>query len=243
MVPLTQVHSFSDSSDLVATCASDLVQYLETLPSTRQGLPRLVLTGGRLGQALVSALALPDSGFNSSSVWVAWGDERLVPMSSADSNTGEALRRFPELGGLNHYRFPISDDLIHCRDLADAELAAQLSAGQPGPLFDLVLLGIGEDGHVASLFPGHPNPEAGAEGLVAATANSPKPPARRLTLTAEALNRSRAVWFLAAGQEKRQAVAGSLDPGSSIPAARVRGLEETKWYLDSAATPLTVEGG
>lgn len=232
----SSVQIFETADQLVAACASDLVAFLCDAQRVNHRSARLVLTGGRLGLSVVSALADKNLGFEGLSVWIAWGDERFVPVTSSDSNCGEALRRFPGLAEMSHYRFPYGENLEECRDLADAELAQVLQPKLPGPLFDLVLLGIGEDGHVASIFPNKPEPEAGPNNLVAATSDAPKAPATRITLTETALNRSRAVWFMAAGVEKRNAVAGSLSD-ESIPAGRVRGLEETRWYLDQSSAP------
>jgi 6-phosphogluconolactonase len=231
-----EVLRFDTAEDLLKSCCADVVQFITATKATLSRKPRLVLTGGRLGQGLVSQLALPESSFDSSSVWITWGDERLVPAESSESNSGEALRRFPGLALADIFRYPTSQDLLTCRNEADAELAAILEpSGSADPLFDLVLLGIGEDGHVASIFPNEHAALAGPFGLIAATDRSPKPPASRLTLTEFALNRSRAVWFMAAGAEKGDAVALSLTGGDSVPAGRVRGIESTRWYLDKAA--------
>lgn len=231
-----EVLSFDTAEELLKSACVDLVKYVAKVTLTLERKPRLVLTGGRLGQGLVSRLALPETRFECSSIWITWGDERLVPAESPESNAGEALRRFPGLALADMFRFPTSKDLLTCRNEADAELAAVLGPAEASdPLFDLVLLGIGEDGHVASIFPNSLPSLAGPFGLIAATDHSPKPPASRLTLTEFALNRSRAVWFMAAGAEKSDAVALSLRGGDTVPAARVRGMYSTRWYLDKAA--------
>ncbi len=101
--------------------------------------------------------------------------------------------------------------------------------------FEVVMLGIGPDGHVASLFPG--SAALDADLITVAVTDSPKPPPERLTLTLGALNRARAVWFVASGQEKAEAVAralGDADP-HDVPAAGVSGREHTVWFLDRAA--------
>ena len=234
---MVDVRVFAGAEQLVAGCADDIVALVSELQTKFVRPPRIVLTGGRLGQALVSALAQADTKFDPAGIVISWGDERLVPYASADSNSGEALRRFPGLARGKVLQFLVSDDLLSCRDRSDAELADQLAESEGEPLFDLVLLGVGEDGHVASLFPSAVNPPAAAHGLVAAVADSPKPPAQRLTLTLNALNRSRAVWFLAAGQEKRWAVERSMNLEGAVPASLVRGLNETRWYLDEGASP------
>ena len=101
--------------------------------------------------------------------------------------------------------------------------------------FDLCLLGLGPDGHVASLFPRHPS--ADATGAVIAVRNSPKPPPERISLTLPVLNRSGAVWFLVSGEDKADAVAKALVRNGSepVPAARVDPAGSTVWLMDRAA--------
>ena len=110
--------------------------------------------------------------------------------------------------------------------------------------FDVVMLGVGPDGHIASLFPGFPQLDVDDQIAVPVT-GSPKPPPERISLTFAALNRSKSVWFLVSGEEKAGAVARALAEGTDvhdIPAAGVTGSEETIWFLDRAAAsqPLTL---
>jgi 6-phosphogluconolactonase len=97
------------------------------------------------------------------------------------------------------------------------------------------MLGVGPDGHVASLFPGHPQLDA-REALVVPVTDSPKPPPERVTLTFEALNRSDEVWFVVSGTDKAEAVGRALATRPpdfhEIPAVGVRGVLQTTWFLD-----------
>lgn len=184
-----------------------------------------------------------------------WGDERWVPSGSPDRNAGQAHHAM--LASL-----PVPADRLHempspdgGRTLAEgvSAYAEELSLHWPG-VFDVVLLGVGPDGHVASLFPGSSQLEI-SEDLVTGVIDSPKPPPERITLTLPALNRANDVWFLAAGSEKAPAIttalaeasiraadtspaAGDRSPGiadTSLPAARVKGHGSTTWFLDAAA--------
>ena len=102
--------------------------------------------------------------------------------------------------------------------------------------FEVVMLGIGPDGHVASLFPGYPALDVDDRVAVGVT-GSPKPPPERITLTFGALNRAKAVWFVASGSGKAEAVARALGgaPVHEVPANGVTGQQETVWFLDSEA--------
>jgi 6-phosphogluconolactonase len=103
------------------------------------------------------------------------------------------------------------------------------------------MLGVGPDGHIASLFPGHPALDI-TDHIAVAVHDSPKPPPQRVSLTFEAMDRAKAVWFLVSGAEKASAVAAALtmpeDAGGDrreIPARGVMGTEETVWLIDAAA--------
>jgi 6-phosphogluconolactonase len=127
-------------------------------------------------------------------------------------------------------------------DAADVDAAAAAYAetvgAMPGGRFDLLMLGVGPDGHIASLFPGFPQLDIG-DAITAGVTGSPKPPPERVTLTYPALARSEAVWFVVSGADKAEAVGRALatrPPGvHEIPAVGVRGEVETIWFLDRDA--------
>jgi 6-phosphogluconolactonase len=104
--------------------------------------------------------------------------------------------------------------------------------GDSLPRFDLILLGVGPDGHVASLFPGHQ--EQIPNRFTVIESNSPKPPAKRLSLSLEILNNADEVWFTVAGRDKADAVAAAMSGDSQLPVALVK-AKANRWFIDEAA--------
>jgi 6-phosphogluconolactonase len=171
-----------------------------------------------------------------------WGDERFEVTGDPERNETGARSALLDHLGLDPSRVhvipgpdgPDGDD----PDAAAARYAAELTAAANGadvPAFDVLMLGIGPEGHVASIFPDSPAAHAG--GTVVAVRNSPKPPPTRISLTFGALQAAREVWVLASGAEKAEAVAGALSGISQVelPAAGARGRERTLFLLDEAA--------
>ena len=224
------IRSSRNSAELLQSAANDFAILAGELLSTKPKI-RVLLTGGSLGIAFLAALA--DKKLEWDRVWLMFSDERFVPLEHQDRNEHQGITAWPELASMLN-RFPATDIEL---EAAAAETTAALEA-ELGPLgagtacFDLTVLGMGPDAHIASLFPGHTQ----ADSWVVAESNSPKPPAARLSLSYQALNRSERVWFLAAGESKSWAVAQSLDPASGLPAGRVRGRSQTVWYLDQEIT-------
>lgn len=170
-----------------------------------------------------------------------WGDERFVPHDHPDSNYRMARDAF-------FSRVPVSDNNVHAmptEGLSPEQAAAAYEAtlkrfyGADGlvpdrPLFDVTLLGIGEDGHTASLFPGQPALQETRRWAVAVIGAKSEP---RITLTYPALDSSRDVAFLATGEGKRPIVARALAGDRTIPAGAVRPVGRLHWFTDRAAEP------
>ena len=233
-----EIRRHDDADLLVGDIASALLDRLEAAQA-RGEVPQVGLTGGSIAEALHRELArrAADSSLDWSRVVFWWGDERFVPADSPDRNARqarEALLDHVAVDPTNVHEVPASDAVATAEDSA-AAYSADLREHGAGA-FEVLMLGIGPDGHCASLFPGHP--VLGARDAIAvAVHDSPKPPPDRVTLTFETLERSRAVWFIASGEGKAEAVARALAEDGSVeetPARGVRG-EETVWWLDEDA--------
>jgi 6-phosphogluconolactonase len=205
--------------------------------------PAVVLTGGSISRAVHAAMAASDRRPDWSRVDIWWGDERYVASDDEERNSGQAWRDLLSRVGPDPARvhaMPAADDGFldveaaawdHGQALEQA-MATRTSAE---PWFEVLMLGIGPDGHCASLFPGRA--EVRSQAVVLGVRDSPKPPPERITMGLPTLNRARHVLFVATGSEKAQAVARSV-AGENVlatPAAGPRGLETTTWYVDDAA--------
>lgn len=221
------VNRFKDAESVALGAAEAVVSRVQEL-LVSQSEVNLVVTGGTVG--ILTLAKLRELSVDWSKVQVWWGDERFVEKSSADRNelqARNALFNHITIPEKNLHPFPASDeglDLDAARD-AFREVVR-------GVAFDILLLGIGPDGHIASLFPGK-----SAKGeLVVAEHDSPKPPPQRLSLSYEAINSAKQVWFTVAGADKQDAVATAFgDAPTSLPVGRVHGVEKTVWFVDATA--------
>jgi 6-phosphogluconolactonase len=243
-VPEVLVHH--DASLLARAAAARLVTRLVDAQASGGGA-HLVLTGGGIGTALLTELAaapaLAAVDWRRLDFW--WGDERFLPAGHPDRNEAQAeqaLLRHIDTDPARVHRMPGTDgpdgndpEAAAARYAAELRRAAQPQDHGPVPSFDVLLLGIGPEGHVASLFPGMP--ALYDERPVVAVRGAPKPPPTRLTLTLPAIQRAREVWILAAGPEKAGAVQLALSGAGpvQVPAAGARGQQRTLYLLDRAA--------
>jgi len=225
---MIEVKDFSSDSALTAQAASDIAELLAQAISER-GKARLVLTGGTLGIKILGDLRSHE--LDLSSLELYFGDERFVELDHPDRNEHQGITAWAELSSANLHRFPANDVSLDEAAVAfNFELEAVFGPlSDSAPVFDVVILGMGPDGHVASLFPGHQQ----AENWIVAERASPKPPSERLSFSYQALNRSRAVVFLASGSAKAEVAKCAIqDAACELPAAKVKGLELTRWYVD-----------
>lgn len=234
-----EVRTFDDAEALARAAAA----WICDVASAAQERFAICLSGGSTPRRLYELLAEPPAAARLPwpRVHWFWGDERFVPHDSPESNfrmVREALLA----------RAPVPPANVHriCTENLTPDAAAsayettlkafygqdRLDAGRP--LFDLTLLGIGADGHTASLFPGHAElaearawvvPAMGPDGL------------QRISLTYPALNSSGNVAFLVVGREKRDSIARAQAGDDALPAARVRPLGRLLWFTDRAAAP------
>lgn len=233
-----EVVSAPDVDALAAMIAARLVTALADAQEAR-GRASVVLTGGGVGGKALSALAttpaLPDLDLRRLDVW--WGDERFVAPGDADRNDVQAYTALA--GALDEAQLhPMGDSSSYPNaDAASAAYAVELQAAGGGtvPAFDVLLLGLGPEGHVASIFPR--SPAIHDERPVFAVYDCPKPPPTRVSLGFSAIGRAREVWLITAGAAKADAVT-RLMAGSDreqLPAAGASGTVRTVVMADRAA--------
>lgn len=238
-------------SDLNEAIAERLVVEISAAQQAR-GIAHLVLTGGSMGGGALAALkdiaSTQLDRVNWSTVHFWWGDERFVELGDDERNDTQARAAL-----LDHVAVPAEnvhimapsdgpsgDDADGAADEYAAELARYATRGETLPAFDVLMLGVGPDAHVASLFPHHPAQRIVDAGVIAVR-DSPKPPPVRISLSYTAIGAARQVWLLVSGEEKAAAVAHACSPDADrwdYPASGARGGERTIWWLDSAAAAL-----
>lgn len=241
---MSSVRIFAEAADL-HQAAGRLIVEAAARAIAERGRFLLVLAGGTTPRGVYRQLAAQHIEWER--VHLFWGDERGVPPEHAESNfrmAAESLLRHLPVPPPNLHRIPGEKPPGEAALLYDRELQRFFGAGRPADLpgdqgFDLVLLGIGADGHTASLFPGS---EALEETGWAAATQAPSPAAvrERITLTLPAINCAREVVFLVTGREKRAVLQEILLPAASrsiLPACRVAPRGTLSWFLDAAAAP------
>jgi len=207
-------------------------------------LAHICLTGGSMGGAVLAAAAgdprVADIDWSLVHFW--WGDERFVELDDADRNSRQSrealLDHLPIPGGnIHEVAAPSSGvSLDEAAAAYAAELARFAREDEPWPSFAVCFLGVGPDGHIASLFPDRAEVTV-TDAAVLPVRNSPKPPPERVTLTRPVLNASKRVWLVLTGADKASALGLALAGASyqSVPVAGAKGRRRTVFFVDEAA--------
>jgi 6-phosphogluconolactonase len=235
-----------DVEDLTEAAAARLITTIVERQAAA-GSASVCLTGGRVGTAVLTAVAASTAcdavDWRLVDVW--WGDERYLPLGDPERNdTGAraALLDHVDLDPARIHSMPTPAESGGDIDAAASAYAEELAAASrhedhgPAPAFDVLMLGIGPDAHVASLFP--EQPALHDTRSCTAVRGAPKPPPSRLSLTFPTIQRAKQVWILASGSEKASAVRLALTEGAGVfqvPAAGARGRERTLFLLDEPA--------
>jgi 6-phosphogluconolactonase len=218
------LHSFADNQQLAqAATAAVLTAAQQTIAAN--GTFKLVLAGGSTPNLIYQLLSQAQADWQN--WWIFWGDERCLPVDDKERNSLMATQLWLDKVAIPATQiFPIP-----------AELGAKTAAESYEKTvahylpFDCVLLGMGEDGHTASLFPGHLHSE---NDLTHAVYNSPKPPSDRVSLSAKALSDTAQLLFLISGAGKQQAFQ-AWQQGADLPVAQIKPKNGIEIYADAAA--------
>jgi 6-phosphogluconolactonase len=243
----SEVVVYANPELVAAAAAARLVTRLVDIQAAK-GSASLVLTGGSTGIAVLKQLrdSPACAAIDWSTVDIYWGDERFVPAEDGDRNEKQAREAL-----LDHV--PVDPRRVHAMAASDGEfgddpdaaaeayarvLAENVKPEDHGdvPAFDIVLLGLGGEGHTASVFPESPAVYE-TERSVLAVRNCPKPPPTRISLTLPTIRRGKDVWLLTAGEAKADAIALALSGAGEVqtPVAGARGSRRTLWLIDKAA--------
>ncbi|MFD9883659.1 6-phosphogluconolactonase [Streptomyces alboflavus] len=250
VAPQLVVHR--DKELMAQAAAARLITKIVDAQAAR-GSASVVLTGGRNGNGLLAALSSAPArdavDWSRLDLW--WGDERFLPEGDPERNYTQARAALLDSVPLDPARvhpMPASDGTFakgadgDGADAAAEAYAAELAAAAgpedhgPVPTFDVLMLGVGPDTHVASLFPESPAVRE-TDRAVVGVHGAPKPPPTRVSLTLPAIRSAREVWLLAAGEDKAKAAAIALSGAGEVqaPAAGAYGRARTLWLLDAAA--------
>jgi len=232
-----EVRKAINALDVANQAAAEILVTLGSVLSSRT-TAHIALTGGTVGILTLEVLSKMrlEENLDFSKVHFWWSDERFVSSDSPDRNSNQAKSAFLaslDISNENIHEFPASDgglDLESARQKFDSHLLEVFGSEQPK--MDLTLLGMGGDGHIASLFPG----KSSDEERIVAVDDSPKPPAQRLSFSMGLINASDRIIFTVAGIDKAEAIdCVHKNPDCDLPAAKVSAQGQTLWIIDEAA--------
>lgn len=242
------LYSFPTVNDLAPGLRHYVVQ-AQNSGISRHGTFKVAVSGGSLPKTLAAALltpaSSPDDTVNFSKWEIFFADERAVPLDHADSNyallKSELLDKIPaELGAPSVHPIDVAhlDDVQEMADQYEKLLVRNFAQRDSVklPIFDLILLGCGPDGHTCSLFPGHELLRE-SDAWVASIEDSPKPPPKRITLTLPVVNHAVRIAFVATGGGKKEVLKQIFEEGAGLPCALVNegGGDRVSWFVDDAA--------
>lgn len=230
---------YFDSADKLARTVAG--EWLATVEAANQAgkAQTVALSGGKIANIFFSAIVqqAKSKGISLENVHFFWADERCVPPDDAESNfriANELLFVPLNIAPQNIHRVRGEETPETAAKLAIEEIfrVVETKSGEQ-PILDMIFLGIGPDGHTASLFPGEPESVTASKAVYRPVTNSPKPPPNRVTLGYPAIAAARQVWTLVSGSGKEQALAESIRAEGKTPFARVlRQRAFTKIYSD-----------
>ena len=224
---INPIFSFPSNQELAQAATDAILSFAQqTIEAT--GKFKIVLAGGSTPNLIYQLLSQSQADW--AKWWIFWGDERCLPVDDAERNSLMAMQTWLEKVAIPATQiFPIPAEKGAV--LGAVEYVAQIVGFLP---FDMALLGMGEDGHTASLFPGHLHQ---SDELVHAVHNSPKPPSDRVSLSAKVLSEAKEVLFLVSGAGKKEAFK-QWQQGEDLPVAQIQPEGGVKIYADNAALGL-----
>lgn len=240
---MRRVLVYDDTEQLSEAVALAFESHLAGVFASTDAPVHIALTGGSMGIAALRAIAaLGPEAIDWSRAHLWWGDERWLPAGDAERNevqATQALLDHIQIPETNIHRCASSDSGLSLDEAAEA-YAAELGSfdvnGWGHPAFELIFLGVGPDGHIASLFPHRSGIEI-TDRPVIAVHDSPKPPPERISPTRPVLNSAAHVWLVLAGADKAAALGLALAGASreEVPAAGIKGRVETVYFVDREA--------
>jgi 6-phosphogluconolactonase len=233
---MTRLTACPDAESAAERGAREIVRHLEEVRAQGR-TPNIALTGGDTPQRTYEVLAREPEHWVDVEVW--WGDERCVAPDDEQSNYRMAAEALLHPAGVAAERIHRMEGELGPDEGARryGQLLRERIVGEPVPVFDLILLGIGPEGHVASLFPDAGTLQAGEQAVCLPVHDSPKPPPERITVSLAVLRAARRCMVLATGASKADAISAMLaEPTPSVPASLLV-RERLTVIVDDAAAP------
>lgn len=212
---------YTTEAELLEVTVNEIIDLIDS-QLTSSGKFHLALTGGTLGNLISQELAAEfrEGDWRGLHIW--WSDERFVPLNSKDRNDLLFCNALGNESSVVVHRVNGEGELDNAAKTLEREIA--------GINMDLIILGLGPDGHVASLFPGAIYTEESRD--IFAISNSPKPPSSRVTFSLKKINSAKSIWLVASGESKADAVAGLIEQEQTLPVSYVN---LSRLLVDSAA--------